>query len=210
VIGQPRHVPASIRARGFSLVELLVVVAIIIMITALSLPNLVGVMASAKLRGAMGDLSTLLQQCRTRSVQRNKYQFVHLQSSNGRWVAYIDDGANVAGLNSMTPQFWLPNTMSRVAAPTGGSGSPTPLDATSCGGSSGSALCSSTSGCDVYFTPLGIPAQCTSISSCATPTAFAYYFNYTGSLGGTTWAALCVSPAGRLKSWYWNGSSWSN
>lgn len=196
---------------GFSLLEMMAVVAIALVVMALALPNLVGVVATASLRGGLGDLATLMQQCRMQSVQRNKYKFVHMETTGGRLVAYIDDGANSVGLTSMSQQIYLPRSMSWVAAPNGGgAGSPTALTDVSCGGSSTAPLCSGTSSCDVYFTPMGIPASCTTIANCTPQTAFVYYFNYAGSLGATTWAALCVSPAGRLKSWYWTGSSWGN
>jgi hypothetical protein len=35
------------------------------------------------------------------------------------------------------------------------------------------------------------------------------YFTDTRTVGTPGWAAVTISPAGRVASWIWNGSSWS-
>jgi hypothetical protein len=56
---------------------------------------------------------------------------------------------------------------------------------------------------------VGLPCQYSS-GTCSGTQAFAYYFNYAGSSGGTRWTSICVSPAGRMTTWYWNGATWTN
>jgi hypothetical protein len=66
---------------------------------------------------------------------------------------------------------------------------------------------------DLCFNSRGIPCQCPS-----SPTAYcggitngyAFYFTLTSQPGGTRWAAVGVSPAGRIKTFFWDGSSWSD
>ena len=190
----------SSRAAGFSLLEVLVVAAMIITMTALSLPKMTTMLATARMRGAMGDLSTLFQNGRNVAVKKNTMSWVRFQLSNGHLVAYVDNAANPTGLTASTPQLVMPLQLTKVAAPTS---SPTPLDGPTCGSSSTPDTID-----DTYFNQLGIPCQYSG-GSCSAQ-AFAYYFTYQSGLTGTNWAGLCVSPAGRLKAWYWDGSAWSN
>ena len=192
------------RAGGFSMVELLVVVAIVISVTAISLPTLTNLVATGHLRGGMNDLSGLFQNARSMAVRQNMISRVRFQLTNGEWVAYVDNGASPAGLTSSAPQLWLPRQFSKVSPPSGGT--PTPLDNATCGTNSLSTLDTID---DTYFSRLGVPCQYSS-GTCSAGQGFAYYFNYAASLGGTRWTALCVSPAGRMKAWYWTGSSWTN
>jgi len=188
---------------GFSMVELLVVVGIVISLTAISLPTLTTLAATTKLRGAMGDLSGLFQNARSIAVKQSTITRVRFQLSNNRWVAFVDNGASPTGLTTSTPQVYLPPNFSKVSPP---SGTPTALDNATCGASSSSTLDTTH---DTYFNQLGIPCLYSG-GTCSGGQAFVYYFNYAGILGGTNWSAVCVSPAGRLKAWYWTGSSWTN
>jgi len=192
------------RAGGFSMVELLVVVAIVITVTAISLPTLTNVVASAYLRGGMNELSGLFQNARSLAVRQNTISRVRFQLTNGEWVGYIDNGISPAGLTVSAPQLWLPRQFTKVDPPSGGGGAPTALDGATCG----SSMTPDTTD-DTYFSRLGIPCQYSG-GTCSGGQAFAYYFNYVGRLGDTRWTALCVSPAGRMKAWYWTGSSWTN
>ena len=185
------------------MVELLVVVAIIFALTAISLPTLTSLLAASQVRGAMGDLSGLFQNARNLAVRQNTITWVRFQNSNNRWVAFVDNGASPTNLTTSTPQVYLPTQMTKVSPP---SGTPTALDEATCGAASSSTLDTTH---DTYFNQLGIPCQ-SSGSTCSTATPFAHYFNYAGSSGSPSWAALCVSPAGRIKAWYWTGSSWTN
>ncbi len=189
---------------GFSMVELMVVVGIIITLTAISVPTVSKLLTSARLRGGMGDLSGLFQNARNLAVRQNTITRVRFQSSNNRWVAFVDNGANPTGLTQSTPQVWLPPQFSKVSPPSGST--PSALDNATCGASSSSTLDTTD---DTYFNQLGIPCQYSS-GTCSTATPFASYFNYAETASRTSWAALCVSPAGRIKAWYWTGNSWTN
>jgi len=200
-----RHEPHR-RYEGFSTVELLVVVAIIVTVAAISIPTVSKVLTSARLRGGMGDLSGLFQNARNMSVRQNAIARVRFQSSNNRWVAFVDNGVNPTGLTQSTPQVWLPPQFSKVNPPSGGGGEPTALDNTTCGTTSSSPPDTAD---DTYFNQMGIPCQYSGTCSNSLQ-AFAYYFNYLETANSRSWAALCVSPAGRIKAWYWTGSSWTN
>lgn len=63
---------------GFTLVELLVVVAIIVIISVVAVPNAVNSIRMLKLNGAVGDYANLLQQARLRAVRDNRTYQVHI------------------------------------------------------------------------------------------------------------------------------------
>ena len=188
---------------GFSLLELTVVLAMALVATTIAVPTMINVMANAQLRQGMNNLSTLYQNGRTAAVRKNSITRLRYQLSNHRYVAWVDDGINPSGLTTGSAQVWLPDKISKVAAPSGSS--PTPLTAAACG----STITPDTTD-DTYFNQLGVPCQY-SAGSCSNSQAFVQYFTYRGTLNmGTTWAALCVSPAGRIKAWYWDGNAWTN
>jgi hypothetical protein len=111
------------------------------------------------------------------------------------------------GLTTSMPQVWLPAKFTQVDPPSGGT--PTALTASACGSAT---TLDSTPTDDTYFNQMGIPCAYDSATnpSCSGSQAFAYYFNYLESANNPSWAALCVSPAGRMKAWYWTGNSWTN
>jgi hypothetical protein len=61
---------------------------------------------------------------------------------------------------------------------------------------------------DPSFNSRGLP--CSYSGGACTNSAFIQYFkdNRIGGSGG--WAAISISPAGRINRWFWNGSAWTN
>jgi Tfp pilus assembly protein FimT len=193
----------SRRAAGFSLLELMIVLAMAMTATTMAVPTMVTVLANARLHRSMGNLSSLYQNGRTLAVRGNSITRIRFQLINNNWMAFVDNGVNPGGLTSTVPQLSLPVNFSKVGPPSGSA--PTPLDATTCG----STITPDTTD-DTYFNQLGVPCQYSS-GTCSSSQAYAYYFTYKGSMNmSTTWAAMCVSPAGRVKAWYWTGSGWTN
>ncbi len=189
--------------RGFSVLELMVVVAMILTASTVAIPTMINVLSNSTLRKGMENVSSAFQNGRGLAVKQNMIARMRFQLNGSNWVVYVDNGANPAGLTTSSPQLWLPRKFSKVAAPAGTN--PTPLDAAACG----SALSPNTTD-DTYFNQLGVPCQYSS-GSCGSTQAFAHYFTYQAAFGSrTSWAAMCVSPAGRLKAWYWSGSAWQN
>src|SRR5205823_2804861 len=58
--------------RGFSIMELLIVVAIILIIAAVAIPNFQSVMAQIRLRSSASAVAGVIQQARIRSVRDNR------------------------------------------------------------------------------------------------------------------------------------------
>ena len=188
------------RDRGFSLIELLIVMAIILVISALAMPNVMQAIQAYKMRNTLGGFANLSREVRMRAIRDNRdYKvFWHWDPSNrlgffgdynnnfmfdvgepvyllpnGAWVDFGGISPSIATMNLNYNQNWnLPGFNSR--------GVP----------------------CIYWMTP------------CATvnggPVGFQMAFYDMGFWWGqsTMWGAVTVHPGGRIKSWVWDGNSW--
>jgi prepilin-type N-terminal cleavage/methylation domain-containing protein len=186
------------RQHGFSMIELLLVLAVGSILVAFAVPNTMTGVANMRLRGAASDFSGLIQRGRIAAVQTNGVYTINfgLPSGNG---AYVDLNAN-GSFDSGEPMIQFGGTANQVAAP---SGTPTKLDAA--GGPLG---WTATAG-NVSFNKRGLPCSLSGVV-CTTNVGFVFYFSDTRAIGGPGWAAVSITAAGHPKVWWWNGSSWTN
>ena len=185
------------RASGFSLVELLIVAAILMCIAALSLPTMWNVIASSRSRSAMSDISGFVQDTRSNAVKHNRMKTVHFTETSGRiWAT----SGNTIGPEDAKPDVTLvlPPGMVIVDSPSG-DGAPTPLDAEAMWGGGTEPVTTEAS-----FNPRGIPCSYSvDTKKCSSVGGFVYYFSLNGH-----WSAIGISPAGRIRAFYWNGTDW--
>ena len=188
--------------RGFSLLELMVVVGILLVVAALAIPNFMTMTANARLRSGMSSFSGLLQNCRMIAVKKNRIMTVHFSVLSNGPVGYVKDATVTSPtLESTDPQVELGAPVTKVVSPTGP-------------GAPGALLDSSTLGFtpqtgDPSFNPRGMP--CSYSGTTCTPNAgFVYYFTDSRPMGKNAWAAVSVTPAGRVKTWFWSGSAWTD
>jgi type II secretory pathway pseudopilin PulG len=73
------HVPSSRRARAFSLTELIVVIAILMLMAALGIPAYNSISQGRNFTRAATDISALLELARTEAVARQTYVWVGLE-----------------------------------------------------------------------------------------------------------------------------------
>lgn len=185
------------RARGFSLLELLVVIAMGLVIAAVAVPNMMIVIANYRLSSGMSSLSGLLQNCRMTAVQKNTSMSAHFTIMAHGPVAYVKPVTDTGSINSMDPQVQLGAPVSKVTSlPAGG---PTALDNTVLG------FAPLTS--DPSFNSRGLPCSYAS-GVCTTGVGFVFYFTDTRPLGASGWGAVTITPAGRVRTWSWNGAAW--
>jgi prepilin-type N-terminal cleavage/methylation domain-containing protein len=183
---------------GYSLIEMSLVVTVVLILAALTIPTAATMMANIKLRGAASDFAGLVQQARITAVKKNAVYTIHfgVPSGNG---AYIDLNGN-SSYDSGEPMIQFGGNANQVAAP---GGTPSNLDATST-----PLGWTATSG-NVSFNARGLTCDVTA-TPCGTNVNYIFYFEDTRALGGHGWAAVSITAAARSKVWFWNGSSWIN
>ena len=96
--------PSLANQDGFSLVELVCVVLVILIVLGIAIPNFLSFMHSAKLQGAGSDFTGILQQARIRAVQDDSYYATYFTSSGALQEAYVDISKNGGtGVTSSDP-----------------------------------------------------------------------------------------------------------
>ena len=212
--------------RGFSLIELMIVVAITLIVAAVAVPNVLNGMRMLRLRSSATSIAGLIQQTRQRSVRDNR-NYAMLSSFvriNGvldptRPIAYIDLN-NSGDYNPGEPMVTLND---RIVLDNGAPSSNPLKDLVTPPPSQMDFLL--TSGFQTNpptFNPRGWPCFPAGvggggpfgIQTCPTnrpggpnfPVGYVYFLRSTVlPLGG--WAAVTVSPGGRIKTWACNSGA---
>ncbi|SDU02698.1 prepilin-type N-terminal cleavage/methylation domain-containing protein [Verrucomicrobium sp. GAS474] len=92
---------ASSPRRGFSLVELLTVLAIVGLLAAIVLPGLLSIQRARALSVASSDIASLLEQARTHAMANNTYVYVGLFEAD---ATRTDTGTRVSGIGRIYVQ----------------------------------------------------------------------------------------------------------
>src|SRR5438876_12416626 len=83
----------SENSAGFSMLELVIVMAIILCIAAIAFPKIQGAMESVRLRSTITDIDGLVQQLRIQSVRANRSFSIRTANANaGNGVTLYIDG----------------------------------------------------------------------------------------------------------------------
>lgn len=186
------------RARGFSLLELIIVVSMLLVIAAMAVPNMMSVIANARLRAGATSLSGMLQSCRMMAIKQNRTKTTKFTVMSFGPVAYVKDATDGSGLTNTDPQVQLGAPVTKVAIPFG-PGAPTLLDTSILGYTP---LVTKPS-----FNPRGLP--CTYSGGTCANAGFVFYFTDNRPLGKAGWTAVTISPAGRVTKWWWDGNNWT-
>jgi type II secretory pathway pseudopilin PulG len=197
---------------GFSLIELLIVMFVVMVIAAIAIPNVLLAVSNIRLRASAGDLAGLMQQARIMAAKNNTPYVVLYGTLNGAQIAYIRDPRSAAGLgNFVTGEPMMEfsgTTVPASGAPSGSGGQPT---AYVLAGDTGTGSYDNTF--TLGYTGRGLPCSydtTTSPATCSTPAAkyFVYYLTDT-RVGGAGWAAVVMTKGGRAKIVTWNGGAWN-
>jgi type IV fimbrial biogenesis protein FimT len=78
---------------GFTLLELMVTIAIFAVISAIAIPSFIGWVPRYKLGGAARDVLAVLQKTRLQAVKDNTDYTITFNTANEAYTAFIDDGA---------------------------------------------------------------------------------------------------------------------
>jgi prepilin-type N-terminal cleavage/methylation domain-containing protein len=185
--------------RGFSLLEMVIVVAIIMIMAAITIPIMASTISNIKLHYAAVDFSGLLQKARMEAVRKNSFYpvlpttvssgdngyFADIKPKNGNY----DAGEPVIELGRVTVQA--------------GTGSGAPQESSFTSSFSFSENPSSTT---AAFNARGIPCTYTSVSQTTCPEAPGSGFFYFLSSPRNTWAAIVITPSGRVQVWAYDNS----
>ena len=185
---------------GFSLLELMVVVGVAMAISAIAIPSMTTAIANARLRASMSSLSGLLQNSRMVAVKENKTMSTHFTIRANGLVGYVKNAADTSEVATSDFQIEMAAPISKLITPSG-AGAPAGVTSAVLGYTAQTG--------DPSFNSRGIPCVY-SAGTCATNNGFAYYFKDSRISGPGAWAAISVSPAGRIKRWFWNGSDWTD
>ncbi len=184
---------------GFSMPEILVVVLIGLIITVVALPSMVNVIGAARVRGNISTLSGIFQNCRILAVKNNRTMTTHFNVATNGIMAYVKLATDSSAPTSTDTQVELEAPVTRYTDPLA-NGGPAGITTTTLGftGATG----------DASFNSRGLP--CAYASGTCTNQGFIYYFKVTRRNNNDAWAAVSISPAGRIKKWFWDGTSWAD
>jgi prepilin-type N-terminal cleavage/methylation domain-containing protein len=175
------------KQKGFSLVELLLVCVVMVILSALAVPNIMRINANYRLDAAGHSVASLLQQARMQAVKTNQPAYARFDTSTG--LAYVtDDPGN--SYASGNPDVALPGGIAFQTVPPDHS----QLDAVVGGASPQIAT-------NIGFNARGLPCIANALNPAVCPnvTSGFEWFVQNTTFGG--WEAVTVTPAGRIKSW---------
>ena len=180
---------------GFTLAELIVVVTIILVVGALSIPNLTRAIDTSRIKGAAQSLAAAYQDARIRATQKDtSYQVLISPPGISPAQICIDldgDGTCSAGdpVTTFAPQIKVSNL-----------GVPVPLGLAQLNYLTTDTEHSNPAGSGLTWNAMGLPCQRTSSPAC-TAMGWVQHLQLLRANGDVMYAAVTVSPTGRVKTW---------
>jgi Tfp pilus assembly protein FimT len=186
---------------GFSLIELLAVCGLTLVIAAYAVPKTMTAMYNLRLRAGAVSAAEIFQNGRMLAIKQNRKMDVHFVNSSGTVSVYVDSVTVNSQKDTGEPSATMNGSPTMMYTPTG-TGAPSALTDAKLGFN----LLPSPTITDVSFNSRGLPCagSCTSISG-----GFVYYFSDSRPWGKPGWAAISITPAGRIKVWTWSGTAWN-
>lgn len=179
---------------GFTLTEMIVVLAIILAVAGMAIPNLTRAIDASRIKGSAQSLAAAYQDARIRATQ-NDTSYQVLISPPGISPAQIcidldRDGTCSAGdpVTTFPAQVKVSNLgvpvplgLAQLHFPTITTEQPAPANLT--------------------WNSVGLPCQRTSSTSACTAVGWVQHLQLLGANGDVMYAAVTVSPTGRVKTW---------
>ena len=193
---------------GFSLIELLIVVAISMIAAAMALPLVSNAVNQIHLSSSATDYANLLQRARMRAVQDDTYYQIRTQTLSGDPIAYVDINKN-ASYDTGEPMMVFASGVT-YKAQSAGPALPNlkaqflPSGPVAQGSLESSAI--------PIFGPRGLPCA-VSGSACpylnaGSPVSYLLFIQNTQN---NRWEAVTLNPAARIREWAYDtkSSTWS-
>jgi len=199
------------RSKGFSILELLVVLAIVMTVVALSTPAVLNSVGAMRLRTSAAEMATLIQETRMLSVRDNKFYTMRPTTIGGNNFFYVDLQENSTYTPGIKEELVEIASTVKVVPP---SQVPAQLSASLVGGTS---LFTLNSTDPVSFNSRGLPClatgatptSCSTLDGSGNQVGFVYYMATQQPFSPTVYKAVSVTPAGRVRIWTYDGASWS-
>jgi prepilin-type N-terminal cleavage/methylation domain-containing protein len=188
------------KVHGFSLLELLIAVAVAMVLAAIAAPTLMGFITTLKVRYAARDLSGLMQLARIQAVKKNTFYSILPQATGGGQTEYFVDlsksGAYAAGDRVITM------AAQTTVHPGTGSGAPNEVSfVTSLNFTVDAA------GNPATFNARGLPCVVVGNTCSSIPgQGLIYFLSTLGTRGNLSWAAVAVTPSGHAQVWTCDGA----
>jgi prepilin-type N-terminal cleavage/methylation domain-containing protein len=184
-------------AWGFSLLELVVAMAVILIIAAVAIPNLLGTIRKYQLDSSARNIQSILMRARYEAVRTN--QRVPTILVTGTPVVYGADLNRDGTLQATEPNLPISSLVQVVST------TPTPPSLSSMGSNYSSAAVPTSFA--VNFGSLGTVVQ---QSGGTWIEANAVYVIFLQHKASGDWAAVTVTPGSRFRVWFWNGAAWTS
>lgn len=203
------------KQRGFSLIELVLAVGVILVVAGIAVPNFMSALRAAHLKGTVSDFAGLVQSSRIRAIDDDRYYSIYVlggtsprafvdiypqqaNGTSGSGGATTDPKDPVIGISSevvQRPTGAAPNTASLQALFL-------PANATVVLGD-GSVVASA-----ITFGPRGLPCSASALT-CKThiPAGDIAYWIFFQDTVSQNWGAVTVTPAGRVQRWMYSGGA---
>jgi prepilin-type N-terminal cleavage/methylation domain-containing protein len=197
---------ASIRRSnpGFSLLEMMITIAIILILVAVVSPSLMTHVYAVRIHYAATDLSGILQRARMEASRKNTFYSVQQVAVAGNVTEVFVDIAKTGVLAAADPQVVIGTGMTVNFGPGAGA----PGEAAFIAGLN---FAVAGAGAVPNFNARGLPCIQVGATCPQTPgQGFIFFVSGTNqSSGNLGWAAVAVTPSGRAQVWVYDGANWT-
>jgi prepilin-type N-terminal cleavage/methylation domain-containing protein len=178
---------------GFTLAEMIVVVAIILAVGGMAIPNLTRAIDASRIKGSARALAAAYQDARIRATQKDtSYQVLISPPGISPAQICIDlDGDGTCSAGDPVTTFPAQVRVSNL-------GVPVPLDSTQL---HFPAITTEQLGASLTWNAVGLPCQRTSPITPCTAVGWIQHLQLLSANGDVMYAAVTVSPTGRVKTW---------
>jgi type II secretory pathway pseudopilin PulG len=192
------NVSSKTSARGFTVIEATVVVLIVGLVAAFSVPRITNAMREYRVNLAVRQMTDMIQRAKMQAVSENNTVILRVDTVNNKaGIVTLDSGGNEVSVQYVP----LPQGV-RFVLPTPPAGSTLPPPMTGAPVSASVSFPAKAGSTGVYeqgFNSRGFPAVAAGTISAI----------YVGS-NNQSYAALTINSVGGLRSWKWSNNQWVN